>query len=105
MTEVLTGQVHRWSLECQRFLEWQHHHVLVADSSDELRSRHEAVLRRLLALGRMLNAATSDPEFMDRRAAELVKARLAQLHESWELSHSTMTAAEAGELLATHFKL
>lgn len=105
MTEVLTGQVHRWSLECQRFLEWQRHHVLVVDSSDELRSRHEAVLRRLLALGRMLNAATSDPEFMDRRAAELVKARLAQLQESWELSHSTMTAAEAGELLATHFKL
>lgn len=105
VTEVLAAQAHRWSQECQRFLEWQRRHVLVAESTDELRSRHEAVLRRLLALGRMLNAATSDPEFMDRRAAELVKARLAQLQESWELSHGTMTAAEAGNLLATHFKL
>ena len=105
MTEVLAGQVRKWSQECQRFLEWQRHHVLVAESTNELRSRHEAVLRRLLALGRMLNAATSDPEFMDRRAAELVKSRVAQLQESWELSHSTMTAAEAGDLLAAHFKL
>lgn len=105
VTQVLAAQAQRWSQECQRFLEWQRRHVLVAESTDELRSRHEAVLRRLLALGRMLNAATSDPEFMDRRAAELVKARLAQLQESWELSHSTMTAAEAGNLLATHFKL
>ena len=105
MTEVLAGQVRKWSQECQRFLEWQRRHVLVAESTNELRSRHEAVLRRLLALGRMLNAATSDPEFMDRRAAELVKSRVAQLQESWELSHGTMTAAEAGDLLAAHFKL
>ena len=105
MTEVLSGQARRWSQECQRFLEWQRHHVLVADSTNEMRSRHEAVLRRLLALGRMLNAATSDPEFMDHRAADAVKSRMAQLQESWEVSHSTMTAAEAGELLAAHFKL
>lgn len=105
MTEVLAGQVRKWSQKCQRFLEWQRHHVLVAASTNELGSRHEAVLRRLLALGRMLNAATSDPEFMDRRAAELVKSRLAQLQESWELNHSAMTATEAGKLLAAHFKL
>ena len=72
--------------------------MLVAESADELRARHAAVLRRLLALGRMLNAATSDPEFMDRHAAELVKSRLAQLQESWELSHTTMTAAQAGRI-------
>lgn len=105
MTEVLAGQVRRWSEECQGFLAWQRHYVLVAECADELRARHAAVLRRLLALGRMLNAATSDLEFMDRRAAELVKSRLAQLQESWELSHPTMTAAQAGELLSAHFKL
>ena len=105
MTEALAGQVRRWSEECQRFLTWQRHHVFVVDSTNELRARHEAVLRRLLALGRMLNAATSDPEFLDRRAAEVVKSRMAQMQESWELSHSTMTAKEAGDLFAAHFKV
>jgi len=105
VTEVLAGQVQRWSRECQRFLEWQRQQVLAAEATSELRSRHEVVLRRLLALGRMLNAATSDPEFMDRRASEVVKARLAQLQESWELTHPGMTAAEGEAVLAAHFKL
>ena len=53
---------------------------------------------------RMLSAAASDSEFMDRRAAELVKARLVQLQESWELTHTGMTAAEAEAVLAANFK-
>ncbi len=61
-------------------------------------------MQRLLGLGRMLNSAASDPEFMDRRAADLVKARQAQLQESWELTHTAMSAAEAEAALATHFK-
>ena len=52
----------------------------------------------------MLNSATSDPEFMDRRAADLVKGRLAQLQESWELTHAAMSAAEAETVLAANFK-
>jgi hypothetical protein len=105
MTEALAGQVRQWSQECQRFLDWQRRHVLLEGAPSERRSRHEVVLQRLLALGRMLGAATSDPEFLDRRAADVVKARLAQLQESWDLTHSTMTPAEARELLAAHFKL
>jgi hypothetical protein len=104
MTEVFAGQVQRWSQECQRFLDWQRQVFLAAEESDALRSPHERALQRLLALGRMLKAATSDPEFMDRRAADLVKARLAQLQESWELTHTAMTAAQAEALLADHFK-
>ena len=94
VTEALSGQVQRWSQECQRFLDWQRQFFVTAEDSDTLRPRHERALQRLLGLGRMLNAATSDPEFMDRRAADLVKARLAQLQESWELTHSAMSAAE-----------
>ena len=104
MTQALAGQVQRWSQECQRFLEWQRQSYAKADNIDSLRPRHQRALQRLLALGRMLNAATSDAEFMDRRAADLVKARLAQLQESWELSHTTMTAAQAETLLADSFK-
>jgi hypothetical protein len=104
MTEVFASQVQRWSQECQRFLDWQRQVFLAAEDSDALRSTHERALQRLLALGRMLKAATSDPEFMDRRAADLVKARLAQLQESWELTHTAMTAAQAEALLADHFK-
>src|SRR5438093_2821113 len=71
MTEALAGQVRKWSQECQRFLEWQRHHVLVAESTNELRSRHEAVLRRLLALGRMLNAIHSWTPLPDRKSTRL----------------------------------
>jgi hypothetical protein len=104
VTEALAGQVQRWSQECQRFLDWQRQFFVTAEDSSALRPRHERALKRLLALGRMLNAAASDPEFMDRRAADLVKARLAQLQESWELTHTTMTAAEAEAVIATNFK-
>ena len=104
VTEALAGQVQRWSLECQRFLDWQRQFFVTAEDSDVLRPRHERALHRLLALGRMLNSATSDPEFMDRRAADLVKGRLAQLQESWELTHTAMTTAEAGAVLAANFK-
>jgi hypothetical protein len=104
MTEALAGQVQRWSLECQRFLDWQRQCFVTAEDSDALRPRHERALHRLLGLGRMLNSATSDPEFMDRRAADLVKARLAQLQESWELTHAAMSAAEGDAVLAAHFK-
>jgi len=100
MTEVLAGQVHCWSEECQRFLEWQRGSVLLAEATCGLRSQHETTLSRLLAAGRMLRAATSDPAFMDRRAADLVKARVAQLQESWELTHPTMSAEEAEAFLA-----
>ena len=41
---------------------------------------------------------------MDRRAADLVKARLAQLQESWELTHTVLSAAEGEAVLAAHFK-
>ena len=75
------------------------------DLVEQLRSRHEIALRRLLGLGRMLNGATSDAEFMDRRAAELVKARLAQLQESWELTHTRLTPTEGEALLAANFEL
>ena len=104
MTEALAGQVQRWSQECQRFLAWQRQCFLAADDPDALWPRHQPGLERLLALGRMLNAATSDPEFMDRRAADLVKARLAQLQECWELSHPAMSADQAEALLAASFQ-
>ena len=104
VTEASAGQVQRWSLECQRFLDWQRQFFVTAEDSDALRLRHERALHRLLGLGRMLNSATSDPEFMDRRAADLVKGRLAQLQESWELTHAAMSAAEAETVLAAHFK-
>jgi hypothetical protein len=104
VTEALTGQVRRWSLECQRFLDWQRQCFLTMENSEAARSRHERALHRLLGLGRMLNAATSDPEFMDRRAADVMKARLAQLRESWELNHPTMSDAEGESVLASHFK-
>ena len=41
---------------------------------------------------------------MDRRTADLVKARLAQLQESWELAHTAMSATEGEVVLAAHFK-
>ena len=104
VTAALVGQVQRWSLECQRFLDWQRQVFVTTEDSDVLRPRHERALQRLLGLGRMLNSATSDPEFMDRRAADLVTARLAQLQESWELTHAAMSAAEGEAVLAAHFK-
>ncbi len=104
VTTILASQVQRWSNECQCFLEWQRQEVLLVEATHEIRSHHKAVLRRLLALGRMLNAVTSDPEFMDRRAAELVNARLAQLRESWELAHPQMTAVEAEAFLTDQFQ-
>lgn len=99
MTEALASQVQRWSGECQRFLAWQRLCFVTADDPEALRARHQRALQRLLGLGRMLNAATSDPEFMDRRAAEMVKARMAQLQECFELSHPVMSADEAEALL------
>jgi hypothetical protein len=41
---------------------------------------------------------------MDRRAADLVKARLAQLQEAWELTHTALGAAEGDAVLVSHFK-
>ena len=99
VTKTLSDQVQRWSQECQRFLEWQRQQVLAPGAEESLRSRHELALRRLLSLGRMLNGATSDPEFMDPRAAQIVKARLAQLQESWDLTHPRMTAETSHTLL------
>ena len=105
VTEALARQVARWSNECQAFLEWQRGSVLASEIGSDLRRRHETVLRRLMALGRMLNAAASDPEFMDRRAAEVVTGRLAQLQESWDITHPSIGTAESEAILAAHFKL
>jgi hypothetical protein len=104
LTEMLAAQVHRWSEECQWFLEWQREQVFAAEPTRELRSRHEVELKWLLAVGRMLNAATSDPDFMDRRASDLVKARMSQLQQSWEVSHPSMSADEAEAFLTKHFQ-
>jgi hypothetical protein len=103
MTDVLVNQVHRWSEQCQRFLEWQRRYVLVNEPDDQLRARHESALDRLLATGRILSAATSAPDFLDGRTAGLVKARMAQLHECWQVTHSTMSAEDAERFLMTAF--
>ena len=103
MIEALVGQVHRWSAECRAFLDWQRKHFFAAEPSNELRSRHESALRSLIFLGRILKAATSDPDFQDHRAAAVVKGRMAQLRHSWEIAHPTMSAEEAEAFLSRHF--
>jgi hypothetical protein len=98
--ELVVNQVQRWSEQCQGFLEWQRRHVLAAEAADDVHGRHELALKRLLATGRILGAATSAVDFPDRRAASLVKARLAQLEECWQVTHPTMSPGEAEALLA-----
>jgi len=104
ITEVLPDQVHVWSRECQQFLDWQKQNFLSVEDQADLRPRHEAALKRLIDVGRILNAATSDSSFMDRRAADLVRVRMTQLRHSWEISHPAMSADEAEAFLSQHFK-
>ena len=102
-TGVLVNQVHRWSGQCQAFLEWQRRYVLAEGANDQLRARHESALDRLLATGRILSAATSAPDFLDERAAGLVKGRLAQLRECWQVTHPAMSAEDAESFLMNQF--
>jgi hypothetical protein len=102
-TDVLVNQVYRWSEQCQSFLEWQRRYVLVNEADEEIRSRHESALERLLATGRILSAATSARDFLDQRATGLVKARLAQLQECWQVAHPVMPAEDAEQFLMAAF--
>ena len=95
--------VEQWCGICTKFLQWERDRILNVEPSPAERQEHRQTLKWLLRLTKLIHSMTSDAEFPDRSAAQLLKMKLWQLDQSWKMIYEPMAAEEADRVLAQVF--
>jgi hypothetical protein len=104
LREWTAGRIWEWSSACGEFLKWERDHLLLREATPEDREEHKVALTWLLRLTTLLHAAVSEPDFPDLSARNVLRGRLWQLEDSWQMFYeSTLTRAEAREPWAKIF--
>jgi len=97
------SQLERWCLVCQSFLEWEKEHILQGEPSGQQQREHQAALKWLLRVTRLIHASAADPDFHDRSTADMIAMTVWKLEQSWRMIYESMPEPEAQELLAKIF--
>lgn len=108
LMERLTGSivetVNAWAGCYQQITQWESEHLLDEAPIPAALEAHKTTVQRMILLGGILSWATRDPNFPDRKAAEIVQATQACLLDKLALWHgNTMTKEESDRLLAEVF--
>ena len=109
LMERLTGSIvetaNAWAGCYQRITEWESEHLLDEPPTPAVLETHKTTVHRMILLGGILSWATRDPNFPDRKVAEIVEATQACLLDKMALWHgNTMTKEESDRLLADVFQ-
>ena len=102
MTRNFRVAVEDWDEVCSALGKWEAVHLIDSPAPDVLEQHHAWVLG-LLAWGKAMQRVTDQPGFLDRAAAERVKARLRHLQDKLDLWHLEMTPGEESRILQSAF--
>lgn len=97
--EVFSG----WLERCNKFTRFYNEHLIKREPEPGLLEQLDPAHKFLLRLTRMMHAQMLDPDFPDREMAGRFEAALWRLQQSWEITHNTMTDAEADAILKQSF--
>ena len=108
LMERLTGSIvetaNAWAGCYQRITEWEKEHLLGDPPPQGALEAHKTTVQRMILLGGILSWATRDPNFPDRKVAEIVEATQACLLDKLALWHrNTMSKEESDRLLVEVF--
>jgi hypothetical protein len=103
MLRNFQAAVEDWDEVCSALGAWEAEH-LTKDDADQSAQRHRRWATRLLSWGRLVQQATQQPEFPDKRLASRVNARLRHLEDKLALWHGDAPAAEQDRILRAAFK-
>ena len=101
--QIARETVGQWSAICQQFLERQRREILEGTPSPEQVEQYRTGLKWLLRITLAIHATAADPDYPDRRVADELEGRLAQLKHSWRLIHDRLPDAEAVQVLKEVF--
>jgi hypothetical protein len=109
-TDVVNGlrsyarrQVEDWGRQCDSLFQWERNELLSKEPSEEVLSRHAAILGSFIKNTESLIDAAANDDVYDARLREQLAIILKRLHISHNMYHSSMTTEEADRILAEVF--
>ena len=103
MLRNFQAAVEDWDEVCSALGTWEAQH-LAQDDSGHAGLQHHRCVTELVSWGRLVQGATQQPGFPDKRLAARVNARLRHLEDKLCLWHGDMPLAEQDRILQAAFK-
>jgi hypothetical protein len=98
MLRDIQDVANEWSHCTVALTQWERQNLL-DDPTDDLLRQHKVLTNNLLHLGKLLRAATAEPEFPDKALAEMVVAGVHILEDKLLMWHSPLGKEEADQVL------
>jgi len=104
MLRNFRAAVDDWDEVCSALGQWEAQHLASSgDNSAQEQEQHRQWVSELLSWGRLVQHATSQPEFPDKSLAARVTARIRHLEDKFALWHREMAPEEADRILRLAF--
>lgn len=103
MLRNFQAAVEDWDEVCAALGAWEAQH-LTSDDSGQTAQQHHRWVTELVSWGRLVQQATRQPEFPDKKLAARVNARIRHLEDKLALWHGDMPLAEQDRILQAAFK-
>jgi len=103
MLRNFCAAVDDWDEVCSALGQWEAQHLATGDNSAQVQQQHRQWVSELLPWGRLVQHATSQPEFPDESLAARVTARIRHLEDKLALWHGEMAPEEADRILRLAF--
>ena len=103
MLRNFQAAVDDWDEVCTALGAWEAQQ-LTPDDSGEAAQQHHRWVTELLSWGHLVQRATQQPEFPDKKLAARVDARLRHLEDKLALWHGDKAPAEQDRILQAAFK-
>lgn len=103
MLRSFQAAVEDWDEVCSALGAWEAQH-LTSDDLGQAAQQHRRWVTELAFWGRLVQGATQQPEFADKRLAARVDARVRHLEDKLSLWHGEMPPAEQDRILQAAFK-
>jgi hypothetical protein len=103
MLRNFQAAVEDWDEVCAALGAWEAQH-LTSDDSGQTAQQHHRWVTELVSWGRLVQQATRQPEFPDKKLAARVNARIRHLEDKLALWHGDMPLAEQDRILQAAFQ-
>jgi hypothetical protein len=103
MLRNFQAAVEDWDEVCSALGAWEAQHLTQADAG-QAGQHHRCWVTELVSWGRLVQRATQQPEFPDKKLASRVDARLRHLEDKLSLWHGDMPPVEQDRLVQVAFK-
>ena len=103
MLRNFQAAVEDWDEVCAALGAWEAQH-LTSDDSGQTAQQHHRWVTELVSWWRLVQQATRQPEFPDKKLAARVNARIRHLEDKLALWHGDMPLAEQDRILQAAFQ-